>query len=875
MAGMLLLASAAFAAAPPGAKTGAIPAKAPPTTAPEPAPPQPVGIGNDSCASPQAISGNGTFQFNNNNATTGQEGQFIHDCGVAGVVGGIENDEWFCWTASCNGIVEIRTCGLTQVDTKIALYPGCGCPGPDSQPLCCNDDACGLQSILRCDVLCGDRYMIQIGKHPGSAPGQGSFQITCMGEACREGPNPECCGGKPTYTDPAYASFTGQVMAMTAEVQAPANLSMYALTIFDIKNHATAPLDMNWNPANFRYNDPRWTKANMGSLFGVTLDDSGNIYASHGTCYNSNDPVGALAGATAGSVFKVDVGTGTPHVFVNLPNTGPGLGNVSWDCEHDQLFATNFEDGRIYRVRADGTLLSAYDHATGVVTPGVAGVIPNEPGEPNGAFVPKGERVWAVKKISGRVYYSLWNRDSTNINDSTDPNPPNQIWSIQLDGAGDFIAGTAVLELNMPGFPGNLYSEPVSDITFSEHTPARMLLAERDMTSDSSSYAHDARLLEYQFNAGSWTLSAANSNTHGPTFGFPVGQYNVNTNSAGGAAYDNSPNGRIWVSGDAMHLNVNDFIYGGAGVLTAAATVANSIYFDYNGDVTNGDKSQLGDVAIPCVGSCMTASDIHIRCNVDDTGHPDGTYSLTFTLTNNSGVTAAYVLLPNAPTAPHIIPLNPPLPDGSSTSVSLTLTGVAPGSHYCFDVILADSEINECCHTQVCVDVPDCTCIQFDRAAITCDPATGAYSLSFVFQNLTPDVLAHMFLIPLPPHANAVLTPDYVPLPNVGPGGFFGPVPIGISGVAPGDQLCIRISVHNEHLMECCSYVLCLTVPEPCGGIACPPDVNDDGVLNSQDFFDFLSAFFSGATAADYNEDHAVNSQDFFDFLTDFFAGCD
>lgn len=57
-------------------------------------------------------------------------------------------------------------------------------------------------------------------------------------------------------------------------------------------------------------------------------------------------------------------------------------------------------------------------------------------------------------------------------------------------------------------------------------------------------------------------------------------------------------------------------------------------------------------------------------------------------------------------------------------------------------------------------------------------------------------------------------------------------------------------------------------------GIPCPADFNADGAVTTQDFFDFLSAFFALSSLADMNGDGAINSQDFFDFLTAFFAGC-
>ena len=59
---------------------------------------------------------------------------------------------------------------------------------------------------------------------------------------------------------------------------------------------------------------------------------------------------------------------------------------------------------------------------------------------------------------------------------------------------------------------------------------------------------------------------------------------------------------------------------------------------------------------------------------------------------------------------------------------------------------------------------------------------------------------------------------------------------------------------------------------ETCPPPFCHADFNLDGNLNSQDFFDFIVAFF--ADNADYNDDGQTSSQDFFDFVSDFFKGC-
>jgi hypothetical protein len=813
---------------------------------------------NDECYAPEVVVGEGVFPFDNAGATTA-DGQPMVCNGIDGWV--IENDIWFVWTSTCDGLVQISTCGLTDYDTRIAVYSEAGCPPSQDFMICCGDDECGKQNEIFCDVVCGRDYLIQLGGTNPAEFGSGLFAIQCMSDPCPDQPKPPtdcatCCANNPEYKEAEFQAFAGgQIAAFTRDSHA-AYGGDSVLVLFDLSDEANAPLDTDWAPPSYASVD--WSKGELGTVFGVTMNSAGEIFVAHSSVYGSSqlptsDAIGALG--SAGSIYRIDPVTAAPSVWASLPNlqdpsitpaseAWPGIGNITWDCFHGQMFATNMDDGRIYRLDSGGAIVETFDHASGIVVQGPTVEPTDAPG-----FAPLGERVWAVAATLDRLYYSIWGEQTNN------PGQSNAIWSIGLDGSGGFVQGNATLEFEMPPLLGATSSNPVSDMIFTED--CCLIVAERSMTGPTTSGAHSARVLKFCLDvaSGDWVSSIDT---------FEIGAYGNLTNASGGIAYDNGPDPWVWASGDALHWGTpySDYIYGIQGLPVTGGVHEDAIMIDADQDVAQSEKWQMGSVEVTCwegvTGGCIAEGEL--ECMIDAAGGLSDDYALTLTITNNSGQDAHYLNIAG-PVSNTSIPL-PPLLDNDSITLDLTLYGpYAAGDVVCLYMTLLNADSDECCAMEVCMDIPECDCAIFEVLEVTC-VKEGVYSFMLSFTNLyDPHTIEHLFFLN-EDGAASVFMPEWLDIPSAAPFTkvVVGPITVTTPFVA-GDTVSVDVSLHNEQLKECCVEELEFELPECDGGSGCPLDLNGDGVIDGADL-GLMLANWGGTGIGDVDCDGDVDGAD-------------
>ncbi len=582
-----------------------------------------------------------------------------------------------------------------------------------------------------------------------------------------------------------------------------------------------------------------WNQKNLGPVFGITLDGATppNMFVTATSTYGPLSQVPMGPGGP-GAVYRIDGVTGAICNYAYVNNAGPALGNICYEAQFNNLFISNMDDGLIYVVSAGNPgcvlrdALPAYDHGTQGRPNEALSSIADDPIQD---FTQLGRRIWGVQVYQNRLYYSVWN-ESSGAPSATESN---EIWSVGLDGLGMPDATTAQREFAVPDWNATNFSNPTSSIAFS--SKGKMLLAERTKYANYGIYggdAHAARLLEYVQSGPNWVPSGNL---------FFNGEINPHTNSAGGADYDCDEN--EWNTGDALKFS-NEVLYGlqwiPAGGNTFATSASASYIIDLDALGGSDDKTTIGDISIynpPC--ECMEVVDEHISCEIgsDGTGQvgTTGCYDYTFTVTNNSGIDASFILIPSTEVAPNVIYLNPPLSGaGGTTTVTVKICPDAATDEFCFHVLLADRFVNECCSIDHCVPLPDCDCLQFGTLTTEC--VNGTPTFTFMYTPLTTYTAEHMFLLPEPPGSGITITPGYIDI-STAPFTTGTVGPITVTGAMPGEEICVRVTIHELSLIECCSEVICFTIPDCSKPITCPGDVDLDGDVDLSDLGIVLANF--------------------------------
>lgn len=421
------------------------------------------------------------------------------------------------------------------------------------------------------------------GDGDGDTTGGTKFDLAPLGDAgngtlpggpgsCRSSEIYGASGGFPAFQDPAYANFLDKTIAIVTHRVQSGNFGNHLITIVDISGDPPPP-GLNY-PAPL-YVNPNWNEAGLGGrIFGITLDSDGNIYVAPSTVYGATQ--------NTSTIKRIDGITGQISDFATIPNNGPAMGNLNYDCVSESIYVSNHEDGRIYQLDiANGDIISTYKHSTGSVTLGPA----NDQGEPNGAFVPLGERVWAVQSHAGRLYYSLWVEHSGTSN----PNQNNEIWSVEYEGNNGIPdPATAHKEFDVPNGSGT--SMPVSDLSFAHD--GWMLIAQRTMSGDMSTSAHQSTTFDYDYQNGVWVSQGTN---------YVVGEL-MPYSAAGGVDHDFVENGYVWMTGDALDFYTPEVVYGLQGTPYGGGDITNSTIIDLDQEVVAQDKTAYGDVELPIPG---------------------------------------------------------------------------------------------------------------------------------------------------------------------------------------------------------------------------------------------------------------------------------
>jgi hypothetical protein len=251
-----------------------------------------TGPANDNCADCEPIIGPGTVAFDNTNANTDGGA----DCNSGGT-NDIEADVWFCYLALSNGTATVSTCGLTSVDTKIAVYDSCG-----GTLIACNDDACGTGSEVSFPIVAITGYMIRLGNYPGASQGAGSLSVS-EGTGCTSSISNYCTSS---------ANSTGGAAIINASGTASISANDILLSSYPVPPNQFGIFFYGPNPLNVPLGNGRLCVGGGTYRLGVIQSDSFGIAMQTLNVTSPPQPSGQI---TAGSTWNFqywfrDPGTG-------------------------------------------------------------------------------------------------------------------------------------------------------------------------------------------------------------------------------------------------------------------------------------------------------------------------------------------------------------------------------------------------------------------------------------------------------------------------------------------------------------------------------------------------------------------------------------
>lgn len=342
-----------------------------------------------------------------------------------------------------------------------------------------------------------------------------------------------------------------------------------------------------------------WTPANIGQVFGTTIDAIGNVFFGATAMYYPTSfgnprvtfatlapaPTGyngfhAVAGSF-GLIYKADgsslsttscivtasptnagAGVGTNKIY----NTGYGIGNIAYSSRYNKLYASNLEDGKIYCMDITGNIAYVFD--------------PLGPDDNQNSIAPLGERVFAVgvnNEFDGttRLYYSVL---LSNTSQSV-------IRSVELTINGNFVTGSDALEITVPPSLANTW---VPDIAFSVR--GELLVAEKGDP-------HKANVYQYYGRHNAWSVAQD----------LPVSDYGSMDNSNGGVDYGFMKSGTktvcdslIWTTENAMAgvswYGIHSIPHNGFAPFVGNNFGSQSYVVDYDGISGASPKGKFGDI---------------------------------------------------------------------------------------------------------------------------------------------------------------------------------------------------------------------------------------------------------------------------------------